>query len=212
MKGRPKADYTGQRRGRLLVQKAIIEPDSFRNNWGLWKCICDCGKEVEVRGDYIKSRTKNSCGCLRNEAAKAWKRKRSHETVTLTAQYGAHRRMARDKNSNPLPKDVWKSIIALPCYYCGDIDTRNVATSADYKKYSGPNLTDEERLMCEKKINGIDRIDSDKGYNIDNVVSCCTRCNWMKSNQSVTNFIKKTEQIHTYTTYNNISVESFLCN
>lgn len=26
-------------------------------------------------------------------------------------------------------------------------------------------------------VNGIDRVDSSKGYTLDNVVPCCTRCN-----------------------------------
>jgi len=210
--GRPKADYTGQRRGKLLIEKAIIEPDSYRNRWGLWLCKCDCGNVVEVVGEYIKSRTKESCGCLKVEAAKAWKRKRSYATVTITAQYGAHRRMARERNCEPLSKSTWLTVVEKPCVYCGDIDKRNVATTNDYKKYSGPNLTDEERLMCEKSINGVDRVDSSKGYTVDNSVSCCARCNWMKSNQSVSDFVNKAEQIHTYTTYNNIKLSSFLCN
>ena len=38
--------------------------------------------------------------------------------------------------------------------------------------------------------NGIDRIDSDKGYKIGNVVSCCKQCNYAKGKQSQPNFIE----------------------
>ena len=35
---------------------------------------------------------------------------------------------------------------------------------------------------CDNKINelGIDRIDNKMGYTLNNVVPCCSRCNFMK--------------------------------
>ena len=38
------------------------------------------------------------------------------------------------------------------------------------------------------KHNGIDRIDSSKGYTKDNCVSCCTHCNYAKHEMSVKEF------------------------
>jgi len=57
------------------------------------------------------------------------------------------------------------SIIEKPCIYCG-------------KQHSG----------------GIDRVDSMKGYELDNVVPCCAICNRMKNNYTLEffkNHIKK---------------------
>ena len=36
--------------------------------------------------------------------------------------------------------------------------------------------------------NGIDRVDSSKGYTIDNVVPCCSACNYAKHEMSVSEF------------------------
>jgi hypothetical protein len=36
---------------------------------------------------------------------------------------------------------------------------------------------------------GLDRIDSSKGYYLSNVVSCCSTCNYMKSDMSTTEFL-----------------------
>jgi len=58
-----KKDLLGQKFGRLLVISA--EPN--RGRVPMWKCKCDCGKEVTV-GSYtlLKGSTK-SCGCLHRE-------------------------------------------------------------------------------------------------------------------------------------------------
>jgi len=54
-----------------------------------------------------------------------------------------------------------------PCYYCGDI----IETV------------------------GLDRIDSEIGYRIDNVVSCCSECNYMKLRKTPAYFINKCKKI-----------------
>lgn len=48
-----------------------------------------------------------------------------------------------------------------PCYYCGDV----------------------------KNYNGIDRVDSSKGYILNNCVPCCEICNKMKLNYTVDSWI-----------------------
>ena len=60
------------------------------------------------------------------------------------------------------------------------------------------NITDDECIKlcnnncyCNRLIgfNGIDRIDSSKDYNINNCVSCCKICNYMKGDKTVKEFI-----------------------
>ena len=67
------------------------------------------------------------------------------------------------------------------CYYCG---------SEPDNCYYYKNKYNEHKFL----YNGLDRIDSSKGYTIDNVVSCCKRCNIAKSDMEYDefkNFIKK---------------------
>jgi len=60
-----------------------------------------------------------------------------------------------------LTKGDFKRFWKNPCFYCGgSVDTI-----------------------------GLDRVDNDIGYIIDNVVSCCTRCNKMKKNMEYEEFI-----------------------
>jgi hypothetical protein len=57
-----------------------------------------------------------------------------------------------------LTYEQYLSIVNLPCYYC------------DYQ-FCSPVIEDS----------GLDRIDSNKGYEIDNVISCGGRCNLIKN-------------------------------
>jgi len=53
-------------------------------------------------------------------------------------------------------------------------------------------------VYCGEQIEtiGIDRIDSDKGYEYDNVVPCCNTCNKMKMALDQADFIKKCGDIY----------------
>ena len=61
---RAKKDLTGQPFGRLIVIR-----EYGRDKWGkvLWLCKCECGREVVVREDHLRSENTKSCGCLSRE-------------------------------------------------------------------------------------------------------------------------------------------------
>lgn len=61
-----------------------------------------------------------------------------------------------------------------PCFYCGNT------------------------VLTESGI-GVDRFDNSFGYFAHNVVSCCSICNWMKSNLSVGDFINQCKKIVEHT-------------
>lgn len=80
-----------------------------------------------------------------------------------------------------LSEEEFKDIITQPCTYCGE--SPNIIKTTSYKdKY--------------EKINGIDRIDSNKDYSKNNCVPCCQMCNIMKNKFSKEDFIKKVKLIY----------------
>ena len=64
-------DLTGQKYGRLTVLER--GPNEFVGKTKIpfvrWVCRCDCGNEVIVRGNDLKSGHTKSCGCLRVDEA-----------------------------------------------------------------------------------------------------------------------------------------------
>lgn len=56
---------TGQVFGRLTV---IEQAGHDVHDCIVWTCLCECGNEVIVRGDSLKSGRTRSCGCLNSDA------------------------------------------------------------------------------------------------------------------------------------------------
>lgn len=54
-------DITGCRFGRLIAIERAGR-DNRRN--ALWRCKCDCGKEIITRGSSLRAGVTQSCGCL----------------------------------------------------------------------------------------------------------------------------------------------------
>lgn len=60
-------DLTGQRFGRLTVLEKVDYNDTPQKCEAKWRCKCDCGNIVEVRGTSLRKGATRSCGCLHNE-------------------------------------------------------------------------------------------------------------------------------------------------
>lgn len=57
-------NLAGRYFGRLLV---LEEVGRNKRRQSLWKCLCICGNETVVVGEYLKNGSVKSCGCLRRE-------------------------------------------------------------------------------------------------------------------------------------------------
>ena len=76
----------------------------------------------------------------------------------------------------------WTIIIQKDCYFCS----------------SKPVLKEGKmhtRVGTQVPINSIDRIDSNKGYTLNNVRCCCTQCNYMKHRMSDDIFLEQVKKI-----------------
>lgn len=53
-------DLSGKKIGKLTVIKKSDKSDRRL----YWDCICECGKEITVKGDHLRQKNQLSCGCL----------------------------------------------------------------------------------------------------------------------------------------------------
>lgn len=155
-------DYSGMTiKGTLIVCSTNTKD---KHGKILWKCVCKCGKEIfKTTGDISrKDRNTLSCGCSRGlENGEA----RINELI------GDYKYSADKRNlSFNLTDNEIKFLIKDKCFYCERFPYREYKSSRSLK-YKG-------NLIC----NGIDRIDNNKGYSIDNVVTACKECNILRSN------------------------------
>ncbi len=78
--------------------------------------------------------------------------------------------------------EEWCEIVQQDCHICGDAPTLREGKI-------------HMRIGTRVPINGIDRIDSDRGYILGNVRSCCSVCNYMKNRLTEDQFFKHLQKI-----------------
>lgn len=164
-------DLSGQRFGKLTV----LCDDGNRSNTGQirWKCMCDCGEITHVVGNKLKTGHTKSCGCLSNKHFK-----QKYYTNNELRKTAVSRIIGRYKSkaivrsiSWNISQDTFEEMIEKPCYYCGM--THSLSMTIQNYDY---------------KYNGIDRVDSSRGYEKNNIVTCCKFCNMAKSDMSQSDF------------------------
>jgi hypothetical protein len=163
-------DIAGKRFGKLVAREK-----SKRNGMrGVsWVCQCDCGKRCEAYGGHLRAGQRVSCGCS------------SEEKIEIT---GINKIMSFYKRKSSLKGRAFnlsfsefRLLIQSQCHYCG-IPPRQKLLRRGGKK-------------LQLAYNGIDRIDSKHGYEIDNCVSACRYCNQAKSDLSVEEFMAHIKRI-----------------
>jgi hypothetical protein len=163
---RERADFIGSRFGKLTV----IAFSHTVNSRSICQCLCDCGNTVLVHKNHLTNKPAGtkSCGCLRKDVVRSRKTETPYKIIFADYVHGAKRRGV----SFELTFDEVSRLIVADCYYCGN------PPQSIYKRYNH-----------NFSYNGIDRVDNDKGYTTDNVVTCCKECNRAKSVMSQQDYI-----------------------
>jgi hypothetical protein len=169
-------DITGQKFGRLTVIRR--EPnDKWENT--RWLCKCSCGKSKIILVTSLTSGATKSCGCLQKEIIGNIRRLKSGLS-TIRAIINNYKGGARSRGYNfNLTEKQFIELTQKDCFYCGTKPNTIAKWGHCYGEYI---------------YNGLDRIENNKGYTIDNVVPCCFVCNRAKDTmtlQEFQNWIKK---------------------
>ena len=175
MLGRSVIDEIGNRYGRLIV---LNRAGMSKHGFAMWLCRCDCGNEVTIRGSSLRngSTPTKSCGCLRNERIKTYNesRKLSNKVATLNRLITILKHSAKQRGYIwDLTNNQVEKLSSQSCHYCG----------------AAPSLRSKSVYNGICSFNGLDRVDNERGYTIDNVVPACSRCNKGKNNLSEDEFL-----------------------
>lgn len=168
-----KLNILGKRFGRIVITAFV----GIKNRATIWEYTCDCGIVKTEQGNYLNAGRIQSCGCLRNERIGALKRGEwgASAKKRLLAMYkkGAKRRELVWGLSN----EQFYNLTQLPCHYCGCLpfNTTEKISPNSYGHFT---------------FNGIDRINDNIGYEINNCVPCCHPCNLAKNTHTYDSFLE----------------------
>lgn len=181
-------DIVGQRFGKWTVlEKGPIAINGGNTNW---LCRCDCGHESLVTGTNLKRGISKKCF----ECQKITLKENREENSRLGRHFklpnlrGSFNKLYRRYQKNAanrsreftFTKEEFEQIIQKNCHYCDGIPAQIIQST----EKSIPYL-----------YNGIDRIDNNKGYTLENSVPCCGTCNILKGRLTYEQFIKQIQKI-----------------
>lgn len=168
--------------GRLVATK-IVGKNKKGNN--LWECRCECGNKKQVPTSYLTSGTTKSCGCLHVENGRkhGGRNKKPLGEANFLDLFRRYKRSAKKRNIEfSLEEYQFRRLMTFECHYCG---TRPNQT---YRHCKGTN-----GLFVH---NGMDRLNPNVGYTVENSRACCKRCNYAKGQMSETEFLNMVVAIY----------------
>lgn len=156
----------GRRFGRLEVLRR-----EGTNKYGVrYFCICDCGKNHVVTSGHLRSGGVKSCGCGRFGRPLV-----PEGFAAFNKLYGGYKTHAEKVGMTfEFSREKFKKLTKSNCWYCGVEPSSVMKLSRSSSRYV---------------YNGVDRVDNERGYSVDNCVPCCKTCNYAKRKLSISAFI-----------------------
>jgi hypothetical protein len=148
---------------------------------------CECGQERDIYKSewkrFLEGKSKSNLNlqCKNCSVNKYWDNfdvEKCYTNIINNIKSSAKRR----KISFNLTAFKAKKMLQSNCHYCGAAPSNNYILPTNFN--------------FQIKYSGIDRIDSLKGYEEENVVPCCIRCNVAKNNMDCDEFLKLVENIY----------------
>ena len=168
----------GQRLNGFVLLENYRHVTNGRTEW-LWKCQCDCGNIFNGREHTLLKRYGcHSCTNAANQKELSIQKSGIDNAGVKNRIYREYKRGAEKRNLDfNLTLEEFLDIESKPCHYCGEKPT----VYEGNKKYM-------QKLGSPWKHNGIDRLDTNKGYTVENCVPCCSKCNYAKHDLSLDEF------------------------
>lgn len=165
--------------GRLTTIRYLgVLPDKG-GTW--WLCKCDCGNEVEILGSHINQRRRRSCGCSKLAFG------------PLNIKWGGHGEIsAAFWGRIRLNAESRKVPIEISIEEAWDLFLKQERKC----RLSGEQLEMLEPQGKTLRTASLDRIDSSKGYTLDNIQWVHKDINMMKQDHSDEDFLNWIDKIY----------------
>jgi hypothetical protein len=100
-----------------------------------------------------------------------------------------------------LNEDEFRKLTSSNCHYCVIEPSKEIKGNGS-KIFKGGSY----------KYNGVDRFDNSKGYELNNCVPCCWKCNNAKNNMNIFEFKEWINKIYTHYIQSHPSIKAPLSN
>lgn len=174
-------DLKNKRIGKLIITGQLPVKSTKAQ---IWKCLCDCGKTINLTNRQLTNHGWKSCGCLKSENQRKIGSRRALETPIRALQNTAYRMLCKNakvrKIKVTLTFNKFLNLVLQNCIYCNSSPRNHIKPC---KKNTNPVYTD-----LKFWYNGLDRVNNAKGYTATNCVPCCILCNRAKSDMALEEF------------------------
>lgn len=171
--------------GQTFNQLTVVGPSesqserSIKRDWLDVMCRCACGTVKPRPLQKVVKGELKSCGCLGIKGGTDTPRiprerkVQAAQEVTASAE-AVHRKLLRAKFDDYVKKSkqrgfevlkpfsVWRDLVTSPCWYTGRPPEVRHSVNGTFR------------------CHGLDRLDNDKGYDVNNVVPCCSDVNMIR--------------------------------
>jgi hypothetical protein len=172
----------GQKYGTLTVIEYLGKKQYGKRTYNNWKCACQCGRTTESITSNLRNKHPNkSCGCKKEEKRLSKIKKPLYQASMLWLYRTYKSRIHSKKLQFELSVENFQKITSSDCFYCGERPSQKANNNRNNGSYI---------------YNGIDRIDNNQGYTLENSRPCCGICNAAKNTMSEENFFKWIKKVY----------------
>lgn len=148
---------------------------------------CECGRTKHVQLNNVIGGHSVCCGF--DPCRIPFNKNNRNIETSYNGLYSSYKRGANLRGYDfNLTKDEFKTFLDKNCYYCNS-EPSNIYQIRNSK-------TGEVRAGIPILYNGIDRLDNNLGYTIENCITCCTTCNRMKLDYDFSYFFNHVKKIY----------------
>lgn len=174
----------GKSFGKLTVEKVLrTRRMASGSKFVVVRCKCACGKTSNpLLTDVLAGKTTS---CARGRCRQRYA-DRSMPAFNQLYRHAYRKRAIAAGLEFQLTEEEFRGLSKSACHYCG--------LSANASNAYGQGLCSVASVVSGKeksiyRYNGVDRLDSSKGYTRQNVVPCCKTCNHAKKDLSYKDFL-----------------------